>query len=163
MDTKQKLAAATVAAGVAVGGLLAGSVPAQATPTHQEPAAASKALWFGQSYSVDGYQIWATVQKGGREHKHDAHPGRLSETVNVYVTRTAHHKKWKGHWNESARYGKKLAHKATNDDGEGFTKPTAKFPTVMSWTRYGVGKNQYPKHFEYTFLFKGHKLHWATN
>ncbi|QDP97359.1 hypothetical protein FOE78_16805 [Microlunatus elymi] len=161
MNTKLKVATMTAAAGLAIGGLLAGSAPADAAQPQR--AATAEPMWFGQSASVDGYQIWATVQHGGREHSQDAHPGRLSETVTVYVTQTAHHQKWKGHWNESASYGKHLTHKATNDDGEGFMAPTEKFPTVMSWTRFGVGKNQYPKHFEYTFVFKGHKLHWATS
>lgn len=168
MINKQKLAAIAAATGLTVGGLLAGSAPADAAPPHrptavQRVATASPDIpWFGQSYSVDGYQIWATVERAGRENRREGFPGHLSETVHVYVTRTVHHKKWKGHFGQSARYGKDLARRAINDGGEGFPKPTSKFPTVMSWTRYRVGKHHYPKHFEYTFHFKGHALRWST-
>lgn len=166
MNRIAKIATAAALTVTGLGVTVTAAVPtASATPTSGTPqhvqVAWQKTHHFGDTVTVDGFKIKITHQHAGRLHKGDGFAGHLAEDVNIHIVPTKHHKKWKptDGWSYRVRYGAHEQHKAPLVGGQGFS---GERPWVAGG-RYAVGKQHYAKHLHYTFIFRGHKIHWAND
>lgn len=152
-----KAAVATVAATTAVGlALTAAPTAAHATPITSQKASTAKVKHpFGETVTVDGFNLTAIMEPDVK-HNH-----RFTEEINIYITPTKHHKKWTPTESWNIHYGKHRQHTPKAFAGQGFGSD-AKAP-YMAGGLYTFGKHHAPKHVQYTFTLRGHKILWTND